>query len=30
VVDLREGTWSLRLALAAKESIASGGTVELS
>ena len=30
VVDLHEGTWSLRLALAAKESIASRGVVELS
>ena len=30
VVDLRAGTWSLRLALAAKESIASRGVVELS
>jgi predicted dehydrogenase len=30
VVDLREGTWSLQLALAAKESIASGSVVELS
>ncbi len=30
VVDLREGMWSLRLALAAKESIATGRVVELS
>jgi predicted dehydrogenase len=30
VVDLHEGTWSLRLALAAKQSIASGCVVELS
>jgi len=30
VVDLGEGMWSLRLALAAKESIATGGVVELS
>jgi predicted dehydrogenase len=29
VVDLGEGTWSLKLALAAKESIASGRVVEL-
>jgi predicted dehydrogenase len=29
-VDLREGTWSLQLALAAKESIATGRVVELS
>jgi len=29
VVDLREGMWSLRLALAAKESIATGRVVEL-
>ncbi len=30
VVDLAEGTWSLKLALAAKESIATGRVVELS
>jgi predicted dehydrogenase len=30
VVDLQEGIWSLRLALAAKKSIACGGVVELS
>jgi predicted dehydrogenase len=30
VVDLQEGTWSLQLALAARESIATGGVVELS
>jgi predicted dehydrogenase len=30
VVDLQEGMWSLQLALAAKQSIASGGVVELS
>jgi predicted dehydrogenase len=30
VVDLHEGIWSLRMAMAAKESIATGRVIELS
>jgi len=29
VVDLRDGIWSLRMALAARASIATGGLVEI-